>query len=162
MTSRLTEIVNCDVQAVYAMAPCGEVRSGTVELRGPVKDFGWDGSERIRDADGTFIATARPDLTKETIDSGVDGELPQLVVFHMGQTPRGVNAITSRGSCIPLSDLYSLSLERRRDGQYVRLGLAEFQKGMMGADDEYCTGDLGYFFRSTNVRTVIESATRRV
>lgn len=64
------------------MAPCGEVRSGTVELRGPLKDFGWDGSERIRDADGTFIATARPDLTKETRDSGVDGELPQLVGFH--------------------------------------------------------------------------------
>jgi Heterokaryon incompatibility protein (HET) len=121
-----TEVLHCQVEPLYSMAPFGEVRAGTVELRGLVRDLDWDGGVELLDADGDLLVKALPDVTVETLNVDADGQGQQQVDFHMGQYEKGVNAIVRRVSCIPVTDHFSLILERQRDGKYVRLGVLDF------------------------------------
>ena len=121
-----TEVLNCQVELVYPMAPFGEVRAGAIELCGLVRDLDWDGSSHLCDADGDFICSVDVDVTLETLYVDADVGDPHPVDFYMGRDKEGDNAIVRRVSCIPVTDHFSLMLERQRDGKYVRLGLVPF------------------------------------
>ena len=86
-----TKIINCDVEPVFPMAPFGEVKSGTIEIHGLVREIDWDGRRYIQDPDkGFIVGQLHPDLIEETIHLGADGQGEKPVIFHMGHYWEGM------------------------------------------------------------------------
>jgi Heterokaryon incompatibility protein (HET) len=123
-----TKIVDCRVEPVLPAAPFSELSGGILEIRGRVRDLDWDGEEEIRDADDELLAEVLPDIASEVLTRTAHGELKDPVIFSMGEALNHDvgNVITRPVSCIPLTDIYSLMLERQPDGKYVRIGLMSF------------------------------------
>jgi hypothetical protein len=150
-----SEVINCEVQPLYSVAPFGEVQAGTVELRGLMRDLDWDGCHHLLDADDNFLCTVYPDVTLETlyVDADAGDSLP--VDFFMGTSNQMevTNANVRRVSCIPVTDYVSLVLERQRDGRYIRLGSVYFVKtlGDKGEWEAWVKG----FYQDATQRTVV-------
>jgi Heterokaryon incompatibility protein (HET) len=91
---QLTKVVSCEIQPLHPTAPFGEVQAGTIELRGVVKDFDWDGVLEFRRADGNYLGRVFPDVEEEAIDSAVDPGVGERAVFQMDcYVEEGDNAV---------------------------------------------------------------------
>jgi Heterokaryon incompatibility protein (HET) len=155
--ARLTRVVSCEVQPLYPTARFGEVTSGILELRGRVKDFDWSGSDWIANAVNPRVGVpVRLDVETETLERGVSSEIPRSVDLCLGRGQENFIQVTRSVSCIPLTDEYSLLLERRQDGNYVRVGLVDFfiPRHDEVNDEWYETEDIQKFYEDAEERTI--------
>jgi Heterokaryon incompatibility protein (HET) len=151
-----TKIISCDIQPKFSLAPLGEVKGGTIEIHGLVREFDWDGKVNIEDEDkGGYVASMWPDLIEETLHNESDNDGGEPVVFYMGEDQQRVNSTTRRVSCIPMTDFCSLVLDRQRDGEYVRLGTLKFWTGDDDDDDDVRRENMERFFKGSTERTLV-------
>jgi Heterokaryon incompatibility protein (HET) len=148
-----TEVLHCQIEPVHPMAPFEEVRAGVLELRGLVRDLDWDGDSELRGADDYIMIEALADMTVETLNVDADGQGQQQMDFRMNQDVRGVNPILRRVSCIPVTDHFSLMLDRQRDGEYVRLGVVKFWQ--MDDNEGQWEAAVNRFYEDATVCTVV-------
>jgi Heterokaryon incompatibility protein (HET) len=156
-TAKSTEVVNCEVQPLYPVAPFGEVQYGIIELRGQVKDIDWDGVKRIPDANDPHLEViAVPDMTQETLEHGNGDELSEPALFSTEKDQDGVASATRPVSCVPLTDHRALLLELRDDGYYTRIGVLDFcfRENEWHKQTDRRREDMEYFFKGCTKRTI--------
>lgn len=86
-----TRILSCEVEPVFPMAPFGEVKSGTIEIHGLVREINWDGRRYVKDPNNGFIVgELHPDVTEEILHDRGDGQGDEPDIFYMGQYLEGM------------------------------------------------------------------------
>lgn len=155
-TGLVSEVIECVVVPENPIAPFGKVQDGSLTIRGTVKLIEWDGFFQIP-MDGVdmsmvklsieigsplypegIIAIAHSDYEEETVSihhskrpdtvsNMKENESWEEITFYMGRNEPGLNLITRPVTCLFIVDEYALMLEKRPNGNYVRLGLMVFE-----------------------------------